>query len=228
MNFINKIFHGNFDEMVHNQFIRFGKGMYNDRAVLKITNGKSIKMTSGFEYANDFIEFIIAHCHDHTYKVKGTVYSKEKIESDFFSEIVKKKGFFIGEVNQEMSKEELSEFYELFKLQYILVGIESESVVLKTNKAPHNPRGKYKENFCSFAVDSYMRDKALEDFAFDLDDDFKKALLKHHFRIDGVDIPKEYEDDPLKIRIYARRKGFIKRIIDQDGKLLDKETELLA
>ena len=38
MDFINKIFSGIVDDSVHEQFTRFGKGIYNGRAVVKLQN----------------------------------------------------------------------------------------------------------------------------------------------------------------------------------------------
>ena len=42
MNFIKKIFTGKFDETVHRQFIRFGKGEYRRRALLNLWKTKNI------------------------------------------------------------------------------------------------------------------------------------------------------------------------------------------
>ena len=56
--FIKKIFENKIDDSVHKQFVRFGKGRYPGRAVIKITKQPDkIKIGTSFEMANDLIEF---------------------------------------------------------------------------------------------------------------------------------------------------------------------------
>ncbi len=73
---IKKIAEGNFDESVHEQFIRFGKGEYKRRFVIKFNKTKKIKIKASFEYANDFVNFV-KEIKD--VKFSGKVLMKEKI-----------------------------------------------------------------------------------------------------------------------------------------------------
>ena len=77
MNFIKRVFEGGADEGVHRQFVRFGKGEYNGRAVLRLRKTKNIKIKSSFEFANDFVRLCLEFNADN-YKVFGIILSKKK------------------------------------------------------------------------------------------------------------------------------------------------------
>jgi len=56
--FIKKIFENKTNESVHKQFVRFGKGTFGMRAVINARISGQVKVSSTFELANDFLEFI--------------------------------------------------------------------------------------------------------------------------------------------------------------------------
>ena len=224
MNFIKQIFEGKWDDLdVHNQFIRFGKGQY-ERASININNSKTLKIKTGFEFGNDFIR-LIAKSGEGPFKVKGMIFSKDSYDINFVKEYKKSKGFYTGKVDTELTNDELLKLYEQFKLEYLLLTIDGKNITLKIKAKPHNPRGSYANNFCQFSTtNEKLKKDALEEFAFDLGD-FKKANLKHIFIIDEVTYPKEKEGDFEWIRVNSKRKGIIKRLIEEDTKELEKETE---
>lgn len=228
MNFIQKIFENNNDEYVHSQFVRFGIGDYYPRAVLTIKSGSTTKMKSGFEYGNDFVKFIIDHVTTDV-EVKGKIYSKVDFTSELVETKEKKKGFFIGNINRKLTIKDLSKLHEQFyKEGYLLLNIKGENFDLKINQSPHNPRGSYKEDFCKFSLKGELAEKAVKEFAFDIDKEFKQAMIKHRFMIDDVKIPKEFENDMAIARLMAKRIGKIVRELSFDGEELKKETKLNA
>ena len=106
MSFIKKIFNKKSDDSVHRQFVRFGKGIYENRAVIKFQKGKEIKISSSFEYANDFVE-LIAELSDA--KFTGIILSKNSLEEFFESRNretleSKKAGVYVNSVNEIESK----------------------------------------------------------------------------------------------------------------------------
>jgi len=227
MHFIKKIFCGQCDELVHEQFVRFGKGEYVDRAAISIKiSGSKISAKSGFEYCNDFIKFFAEHSNG-PFDIEGKIFSKKKIESKFAEGYEKKRGLYVASINKKLSKKELEEIYETFKFHYILCNLSCNEGSLKMDKKPHNPRGKYKEDFCKLKLNKEIIKDFLEEFAFDIRD-FKNAAIKHDITIDSVDTSKCNKDDYEDIRINAKRCGIIKRVIDVDGKKIEKETKLEA
>ncbi len=228
MNFIKKIFSGNQDESVHSQFVRFSVGDYYPRAVLSIKNGKIVKIKSGFEYGNDFIKFIIENATGKV-KVNGKIYSKKDFTSELIDCKEKKKGFYIGIINREMSIDDLNQLYkQTNKESYLLLSVKGEGFDLKINQSPHNPRGSYKANFCNLHLSNHLADKAIKEFAFDIKNDFKQLLSCHRFLIEDIKVPKEFESDLLNARLMAKRTGKIIRELEFDGTKEKTEAKLNA
>ena len=73
--FIRKIFDKEIDDSVHGQFVRFGKGNYEKRAVMKLHKTSAIKVKGSFEYANDFVLLIC----ELVEKLKVSVFTISKI-----------------------------------------------------------------------------------------------------------------------------------------------------
>ena len=78
MKFIKKVSEKNFDESVHQQFIRFGKGEDGGRFLLNLRKSKKIKVKSSFEFANNLIDLCseFGNC-----KASGIVLSKKDISN---------------------------------------------------------------------------------------------------------------------------------------------------
>ncbi len=225
MNFIKKIFENNQDEKVHTQFVRFSVGDYYPRAVLSIKTGKTTKFKSGFEFGNDFIEFIIQNITSDV-TVKGKIFVKKDFTSELVEDKQKKKGFYVGTIDRKMSISDLTKLYEQFEDSYLLLNIKGEDFDLKIHQSPHNPRGSYKENFCQFSLTGELAQKAVKEFAFDIEKEFKQALVKHRFLIEDIEIPKEFENDMAMARLMAKRVGKIIRELNFDGEERKKECKL--
>lgn len=222
MSIIKNIFEKRFGELEHLQFVRFGKGNYENRFYIKIKKGKTTKITSGFESVNDFIR-IIANNISSNATVKGKVYSKKDFKEGLFENKEKKKGFYVGAIDKELSPDQLKELYNEFKDEYLLLNIKSEDFNLKTNAAPHNPRGSYKEKFAT--LETVKFDQIKNDFLFDIPDNFKEIELKHDIVIKEIVIPEEYKNNAELARLHGKRKGNMIRKINLDGKEEKKELD---
>jgi hypothetical protein len=228
MNFIQKIFLGRSDETVHTQFIRFSVGDYYPRAVMKIKTGSTAKVVSGFEYGNDFVRFIADNVLGEI-TVKGKIYAKKDFTSQFTESKEKKKGFFIGTIDKKIQAPQLSKLLGEFDADtYFLLNINGNDFDLKISQSPHNPKGSYKDNFCKFSLSRELAKKAIKEYAFDIDKEFKEASIKHRFLIDNVEVPKEFEKDLALARIMAKRVGKVIRELNYDGKDEKKEGKLNA
>ena len=225
--FIKKIFENKIDDSVHKQFVRFGKGTYPGRAVVKITKQPDkIKIGTSFEMASDIAEFVAELGGG---KVSGIILSKEDLSKKFPDiDTSKKSGMFVGIIEQDCNEFQLKEF---IKNSYAcLLDIESEGISLKSKKKLPKPGkagdAKIDDKFCQLELDTKYWPKVRTEFAFDIQNDFKKALAVHTYLITDIIMPKG-EKDFEKIRFLAKRKGKVLRkiILDKQESVKEKDFE---
>ena len=234
MSFIKKIFKKEIDDSVHGQFVRFGKGTYEGRAVIKFQRGKEIKISSAFEYVNDFAE-LISEIAENTI-ISGIVLSKENISNLLNQNNIKgigeEKGgglYFKNNIEeQELNNKQLK---LLVKESYItLLDIKANGIEFKCKKKlpkPGKSEGKIDDKFCVLKADLKYWNKIRENFFSDVPENAKKCTAKHTFVIQKIIIP-EGEKDYEKIRVLSKRAGKIKRILEVDKKEEIRECEFEA
>ncbi|RLE38123.1 hypothetical protein DRJ17_04950 [Candidatus Woesearchaeota archaeon] len=228
MNFIRKIFKKQIDDLVHNQFVRFGPGTYEGRAVIRVKMGQKIRLWTSFEFANEIIKFISENIDDETVKLKGRIYSKKDFKLDLEKDHEKKKGFFVATIDETVPVEELKKIVQQFMMDYMLFDVDTEEIKFKVKKAPHNPKGKFDEKFCNVTLDKSKK-SLIDDLLFDVKDDYKEVVVDHMFLITDVVVDEKLvEKDPAAARLQAKRKGKIIRNLDIDGKKEIKEVDFLV
>jgi len=229
ISFIKKIFKNSVDSIVHAQFVRFGKGQFDSRAVMKISRNKKIKINGTFEVINDMEVFAFSLIKKA--RAFGTIFLREsnrhEIESILDIKSVKKRGLWIIEIDKEFSYEEIEKIRE--KAFYVLMNIEGNGVSLKTKKIiPKTAKGvnKVDDKFFSMQIDIKYWPQVKEEFLFDAPEG-KKFELNHSYLINEIILPKD-EKDYEKIRILAKRKGKLIRKLTADGKELRSDKEFVA
>lgn len=229
MNFIKKVFEGEVEGDVHQQFIRFGKGEYKRRFLLSLWKTKKIKVKTSFEFANDLVRLCseFGDC-----KVSGIVLSKEDISEIMSENNIKgnsetKKGglYYQNNIdNQEIKKEQL---IELEKKSYsTLLDLEGDGFKLKIKKKlpkPGKSEAKIDDKFCQLEADEKFYSKIKEDFFWDLPET-KKASINHSVFVERIIMP-EGVKDYAEVREMAKRKGRITRNIVIDDKEMKSERE---
>lgn len=228
MNFLRGIFIGKTEPNYHSKFVRYGKGEY-ERLLFEITKGKnSIKVKSSFDFANDFVGIIADNI-----KEAASVSGKIIVPGDFQKGIsgicepvsYSKRGkLYTAEISAELSPEQLRRIYDTFSQNFLLLNIKSSEFSLKVGKSLPKPGGAVKPNFCSATLPLNL----LEEFAWDVKQEFSKLIIKHVLNITDIVVPPDLRNDPAKARLEAKRKGKILRIIEIDGKETRKETEFIA
>jgi len=222
MNYIKKIFENKIDETVHHRLVRYGKGEY-ETSIMEVRNSKNIKVKGTFDFANDLFGTISENIKEEA-EVKGSLIAARDFENELeFASYKKKKGANTGEIEATLKPEQMREIYEKFKSNFILLNVESNSFSLKVGKKLPKPGGKIKEDFCKATLPKEL----LNEFVWEAKD-FSNAKIKHLFIIKELIVPKEYENDYAQARTMAKRKGILKRIIELDGKIIEKETEFTA
>ncbi|MBU2638831.1 MAG: hypothetical protein KJ955_07700 [Nanoarchaeota archaeon] len=229
MNVLKLLLTGRANGVSHGKFVRYGKGEY-ERFLLDIAKGKSnCKIKSSFDFANDFVGIIADNIKDSS-DVSGKIIAAHdfKNEIDAICETVdysKRGKLFTAELSTQLSPDQLRRLYEKFSQHFLLLNIKSKDFSLKVGKSLPKPGGKIKPNFCSATLPLAL----LDEFAWDVKQDFKKLTINHILKIKDIIIPPELKNDPARARLEAKRKGAIVRVLKIDeGKEITKETEFTA
>lgn len=220
MNFIKKIADKNFDESVHLQLVRYGKGEYKSRAPISVAKTSKVKLKSSFEFANDFVLFAC----ELDSKFEGFIWSKDEISSLEGGE--KKSGKWIYEV-KDLDSAKVKEIAE--QVYYFLLNCDGD-VKLRIKKKlpkPGKNEDKIDDKFCQMEIGAEWFDKVKSDFFWDVGN-CKKAKAVHDFIITGIEIPAELKDskDFALIREKSLRVGKLVRRVEVDGSSSEKEYEV--
>ena len=237
MNFIKKIFDRNVDESVHLQFQKFSKGEFRNRALIKAKNsaGKYTISTTA-EFANEMVKEVAEKLGSNRTAISGALITTLDLKGQLDYKTIKQ---FMGvkqyQIDKEMSGKEILEMINKFPKAFLALSFKAGDSELKIKaKAPKSAKPSTKSaedskpnpNFCKLITS----DNALANsFIFETDD-WKNALVTHHFIITDIIIPTELknEKDFAIIREKSRRKGKIIREAEIDGKKIIKEIPLEA
>ncbi|MBA3063832.1 hypothetical protein FP803_00145 [Candidatus Woesearchaeota archaeon] len=229
MNFIKKIYEKNVDEKVHKKFVRYSTGEF-EKEEFMIKKGSSfVQIKAGFEYLDVMFD-LMARCVNEDVSLNGIIITKNKIinELNEFGIEPKKvtgKKYTIQEI---MNKKKFKEFVEKFNSCFLLLNLKSGKYSISVKKSIPKP-GKLVEKFVTAKFDLKDLDLIKKEFLFDIKaDNFKDISIKHTYIIDEIIIPEGFKNNPEEARLNAKRKGRIIRKIEIDGKVEEKEMELLA
>jgi len=233
---IKKIFEGSFDEEIHSDFLKFGRGDYKDRYLLegKKQGGGKWAIKAGPEFVN----FLVKKCLGKVLgkvTVKGIIVSTMDLRKEVSFEI-KKAGNFQGvrkiQLETEIDAQEVLKLMEKYPRVFFALSFKGENFDLKVKaKAPKSGKpGKDSEegpvaDFCSLKTE----DKSIvEELFFDVPD-FKEISVKHLIKVDGIVYPKDMmKMRPEDVREQSKRKGILIRRAVVDGKEKISEVGFVA
>lgn len=211
--FIKQIFRGKIDNSVHDQFVRFSRGVFENKTALNASRNGKVKISSSYELSNDLVLFLAFLAKK--INVSGILMSKEELK-EFSGQ--KKKGLFIYNINQDMTYEQIEKISKgAFAM---LFDCNAPGISLKTKKTLPRPSpkstGAVKDKFCVAQLDIKYWPSVKEEFLFDLPDGKKYSML-HKYEITEIIFPNN-ETDSEKLRLLAKRKGEVTRKSIVDGK----------
>jgi len=236
--FIKKIFEKQSDEWVHSQFIKFSKGEFPERAMIRGRNTKgNYTISTTAEYAKEIIMYLAGQLGEEKVSVNGAVISALDLEGFEYNERKMAMGVRKYMIyDKEMSGNEILELCNKIEKAFFGLSFNTDktSLIIKS-KSPKsakgsgsskNPDKKSKIDFIKIKT----TDKELVDILIFDDEakEFKKIEIKHKFTIDNIVMPETDEKDFAKIREMAKRAGKIERVLDIDGKEVRKEVEFEA
>ena len=232
---INKIFSGEFDADVHEAFVKFSKGVFENRYLVegkKQANKWAIKTSS--EFANFFVKKVLENASGEL-NVKGIIVSTSNLEPDCEFEIGKiKKYMGIKQliIDCSTTPDKILNLMEKHPRAFYALSFSTGNYDLKIKAKPPKsakPGNKTKDDggpkadFCSLKT---VNKEILDDLFFDVSD-FKEAKVVHTVEIKEIEIPKDFKT-PEEMREKAVRKGVVKRAMKIDGREDFKEKEFEA
>jgi len=233
MNFIKKVVDGRIDDSVHSQFQKFSRGIFKDRAILKVKKIKDkYTINSSYEFANELVRVMAEKLDVNKILVQGVIISTLDLTNKInFKEKKQFKGVKKYVIEMEFSGKEiltlLNEFPKaFFALSFIVDDRNKLKIKPKAPKSgkPSKGKGNPKADFCKLITNDVEIGK---NFIFEKSD-FKLAEVKHDFIIEEIVLPKLENQDYLQMREMAKRKGKIVRTSEIDGVESIKEFEFEA
>ncbi len=238
--FIKKIFEGHTheDSLVHVQFQRFSRGEFREKAMILYSKTKDrYSLSTTFEYANEFVRLMAEKLGSNKAKITGVVVSTRDLTGQInFTSKKQFAGVKQYVLDCEMTGKEILDLLNKFPTAFFALSfaLTDESTEIKIKpKAPISGKPSTKSSekgikadFCKF----YTTNRELTRyFVFDseINENTKKAEIKHNFLINDIIIP-QGEKDFAKMRELAKRKGKIIRFLKIDEKEIKKEAEFLA
>ncbi|MCX5704234.1 MAG: hypothetical protein NT066_07085 [Candidatus Omnitrophica bacterium] len=217
--FIKKVFASKIDGEAHRQFVRFGKGIYTNRAAIRLVVGEKIKLRGGSEFANDFVNFVS----EIGGKFTGIILSKEPLDLSG-----KKKGEIFQYDVVDLDAGKIKEIKDLARA--MLLDASAPGIELKMKKKLPKPgkggSSKIDDKFCMLEADAKYLSAIKQAFFWDVQE-CKKASATHDYKIDDIIMPPG-EKDFVKIRLMSKRKGKITRKLVTDGVEKIQEQNLEA
>jgi hypothetical protein len=242
--FLKKIFEGEKikeDKFVHLQFMKFSRGEFRDKAMLRLKNSSGkYTLDTTYEYARELVMALAEKLGDSKTLVTGALISALDLEGFEYKERKMAMGVRKYMIESQMTGKQIIELCENQTKAFIALSFNAgENQLVIQPKSPKSAKGassakkedaEAKIDFCKLKTSDL---NLIENFAFDSElksKNFKKIEIKHDFIIEDIIIPEELkkEKDFAIIREKSLRKGRIIRKINLDGNSLKKETSFLA
>ncbi|RMD45493.1 hypothetical protein D6829_02095 [Candidatus Pacearchaeota archaeon] len=234
--FIKKIFSKNFDDEVHSEFMKFGRGEFDNRFLVNAIKqaGKWVIKT-GPEYVNYLVKKHLEKVGE-TIFVKGIIVTTKKIEEDDLGFRVVKISNFQGirkiQIEAEVETKKILDLMSRYPRAFYALSFSGDNFSIKVKaKAPKSGKpGKEmqegpKADFCTLKTSD---DEVIRELFFDVEN-FDEAGASHKVIIESIVYPPNVASlSPEEIRKKSKRKGRIIRTITVDGKRKESIAEFVV
>jgi hypothetical protein len=236
--FIDKIFNGEVDDLIHLQFAKFSRGEFKNKAMVKckaLAKG-FFRISTTAEYGNELVKYLAFKLGENKSKVSGIIVSTRDLtgELDF-----QNKKQFMGVkqyiIDREMTGDEIIGLCDKYPNAFFGLSFKVGNTELKIKpKAPKSGKPSTKGDqsvkidFCKLKTDDK---KLVDSLSFGVNE-FKEVEIDHTFVIDEIivsdELKAEAAGDYAKIKEMALRRGKVVRKIVVDGveKVVEKGFEL--
>lgn len=223
------LFNGKNDDYVHSEFMKFGKGKFENRYLVE---GKKQKERWGIKTSSEFANYLVERCLSNIDEcnMSGAIITTHDLRNEIKFNIEKVKQFAGVRqhiINTKVKSAELLDLMKKYPRAFYALSFSTPKNELKIKaKPPRSGKASTKGNeepkadFCSLKTSDHT---IVQDLFFDFHN-FNQINIKHTVLIENVILPKGV-DDPIKIREMAKKKGKIIRYIKIDGKDEKKEAD---
>jgi len=230
-----KIFDGVFDDEVHANFLKFGRGEYKNKYLLEgKRQAKKWAVKTGAEYANLLVRKCLEKMGDSA-EVKGVIVSTRDLrdETGFeFEKVSNFQGVRKHVINGEINPTQIFELMDKYPKAFFALTFKGDGFVLKIKpKAPADGKKSKKEgegivaDFCSLKTE----DRGIIDYLFFNIGDFNEVKVKHQINVTDIVYPSNMDElKPAEVRELAKRKGKLIRTAVVDGVEHVSEAEFVA
>ena len=226
---VNKIFLGKADSAVHDEFVKFSRGVFPDRYLIEAKKQKDKwVIKTGNEFANFFVRKLLEK-HLGKVQMKGVIVATFDVSKEAKFEISNIKQFMgikQAVVDSAVESKQVIELMDKFPKAFYALSFSIGNDELKIKpKAPKSAKpstkgeSEAKIDFCSLKTGD---ENIIKDLFFDFPN-FDKISVSHAVQIDSIEIHKGVEN-PVEMREKSIRKGKIIRKIIVDGKEAKKEA----
>jgi hypothetical protein len=246
--FIKKIFEENAenDELVHQQFSKFSRGEFRNKAMIvaKRQGSGKFSVNTTPEYGNELVRCLAEELGDSSAEIKGVIVSTRQLkEVPEFEELLAQVKIkqFMGvkqfQIDQELTGNQIIEILNLVPSAFVGLSFKVGDTELKIKpKAPKSAKPSSKGDagpkvdFCRLKT---KNEALVNDLVFDSETKgFKKVEITHEFIINEIvvsdELKAEAKEDFALIKEKALRKGKIVRKLNIDEKEVVKEVEFAA
>lgn len=230
---IKKIFEKNFDDEVHGDFLKFGKGEFRGKYLIecKRSAGK-LSVKTGPEFANYLVRKGLEKANGKI-SVSGVIVSTLQLDIPISKGIKQFMGVKQYQVSGEVDSKQILDLMNKYPRAFFALTFNLPDYELKIKpKAPKSAKPSTsgekepKAEFCSLKTSDKSFEKEL---LFDVNQDFKEISIKHTLKITDMMYPKDFAKmKPEEVRAQSKRKGIIIRELNIDGKVEKKEAPFEA
>lgn len=231
--FLKALFSGKESQDTHLEFIKYGRGTYENKYLL---NAKKQKDKWSVKTSAEFANYLVKKCLERapaSVKIKGVIISTFPIEKemDFPVENIKKyMGIQQAIIDIEVSRDSILNLMKKYPRVFFALSFSINDCDLKIKpKAPKGSKpsaGGKKEATADFCTIKTNDKSIIDDLFFDASN-FNEISVNHTIVINDIILPNGISD-PIQIREQSQRKGIIKRKTVVDGKEMRTEANFEA
>lgn len=229
---IKKIFNKIFDEGVHSDFLKFGKGEFKDKYLIdgkKQTNKWVIK--AGPELANHLVKMGLEKTSGKV-NITGVIVSTMQMDISISNGLKQFMGIKQYKIDSEIETTKILELMNKYPRAFFALSFALPDYELKIKpKAPKSAKPSTsdkepKAEFCSLKTTDF---NVVKELFFDNPNFNKEIAVKHILKIDQIVYPKDFAKmKPEDVREQSKRKGVIIRETIIDGKSMKSEAPFEA
>ncbi len=229
---IKKVFNKEFDEEVHSDFLKFGKGEFQDKYLIESKKQKDKwVIKTGPEWANHLVKRVLQNVSG-TIKISGVIVSTLEMEIPFSDGKKQFMGIKQYKVNTEVDSQEILSMMGKYPRAFFALTFSVNGHDLKIKpKAPKSAKPAAggdkgaKAEFCSLKTSDVS---IVKDIFFDFPE-FKEISIRHTIKVDSMVYPEGFQImKPEELRLKCKRKGIVVRNVLIDGRNEVREAEFEA